>query len=147
MAWTNRPIRGQWQPHPSNDISRYWAHTQSGTRAHVTNTPQHGWQRLAGKAKTAVHLEQLWQGGGARGSVVATRRMVAHFHASCAQNWNLQADGSLDATPPACAPASAYCNLVDKLLRAKFLLNKGIEAFVEATPGLIANAQASHAHN
>ena len=51
--------------------------TKSGTRAHVADTPQHGWQRLAGKAKTAVHLEKIWQGGGARGSVVATPRMVA----------------------------------------------------------------------
>ena len=118
--------------------------TRSGTRAHVADTPKHGWQSLAGKAKTAVHLEKIWQGGGARGSVVATPRLVAHFHASCAQNRNLQVDWSVDATPPACAPASAYCSKVGRLLRAMFLHEKGIEGLVDATPGLIAHTQASH---
>ena len=51
----------------------------------------------------------------------------------------------MDATPPACAPASAYCSLVGRILRAKFLHSQGIEAFVAATPGLTAHAQASHA--
>ena len=39
----------------------------------------------------------------------------------------------MDATPPG------------RLLRATFLHKKGIEAFVDASPGLIAHAQASHA--
>ena len=87
---------------------------RSCAQDHTNAMTEHGRQQHAGKAETADCIATVQQGAGAGGFVDATPGLVTSSNASYAQRLHLQVDRSVDATPPAIAPASAKCSHVGR---------------------------------